>query len=119
MDRDYAILIVTHGRPGNVKTYTTLRRLGYTGRIFLIVDNLDKTVGKYQEKYGDEVVVFDKKKYIELTDDADNFDEKRAVVYARNACFDIAEALGLEYFIVLDDDYRRFSYKFVENFELG
>ena len=31
----------------------------------------------------------------------------RAIVYARNACFDLAKDLGITYFIQLDDDYDR------------
>jgi hypothetical protein len=44
----------------------------------------------------------------------DNFPNKRGVVYARNACFGIAEQLGLEYFAEFDDDYDRFEYRFIE-----
>ena len=114
--RDYAVFIVTHGRPNKVITHKTLRRQGYSGDIFLIVDDQDSTVSEYKSLFGDYVIVFDKNKYIELTDDGDNFIEKRAVVYARNACFDIAETVGVKYFIVLDDDYTSFRYKMNGNF---
>lgn len=109
--KDYSVFIVTHGRPNRVITHKTLRKQGYSGDIFLIVDDQDESVDEYKSLYGDQVVVFNKNKYIELTDDGDNFVEKRAVVYARNACFDIAESLGVKYFIVLDDDYTDFRYK--------
>jgi len=108
----FAVFILTHGRPDNVITYQTLRKIGYTGRIFLIVDNLDKNQEKYKEKYGDEVVIFDKPAVAKTFDQGDNFADLRSVIYARNACFDLAEKLGVKYFIQLDDDYTSFQFRF-------
>lgn len=109
---DFAAFILTHGRPDNVKTYKTLRSHGYTGRIVIVVDDTDKTIDEYRRQYGDQVVVFDKKKIAKTFDTADNFSDMRTIVYARNACFQIAEDLGLKYFIELDDDYHYFEYRF-------
>lgn len=108
----YIVFILTHGRPEGVKTYHTLKRLGYTGQIRLIVDDLDKTKDQYLEKYPGEVIVFDKKKAAELFDAGDNFDTFRGVIYARNEAFNIAERLGFEYFIMLDDDYKELRFRF-------
>lgn len=52
--------------------------------------------------------MFDKPKIAKTFDEADNFDDRRAIVYARNACFQIARKLGYKYFIELDDDYDVF-----------
>lgn len=109
---DFAAFILTHGRPGNVITYDTLRRSGYTGRIVLVVDNLDAKKDEYVSKYGSEVVIFDKAEIAKITDPGDNFGGLRGVVYARNASFEIAKNLGLKYFIQLDDDYRHFQFRF-------
>lgn len=117
MVEKYCVLIVTHGRPERVITYKTLRNCGYTGEIYLIVDDQDTTIGLYKQKYQEQVIVFDKNKYISLTDGGDNFDEKRSVIYARNACWDIAESLGYKYFIVIDDDYTEFRYKTDSSFK--
>lgn len=108
----FAVFITTHGRADNVKTYRTLRRCGYTGKIFLIVDNEDKSQGRYKEIYGNQVIIFDKSEAAKYTDIADNIPGRGAVVFARNACFDIAENLGLEWFVQMDDDYSRFDYRF-------
>ena len=44
----------------------------------------------------------------------------RAIVYARNACFDIAKDLGYKYFLELDDDYTKFRQRFLkENGQFG
>jgi len=95
---NYAVFILTHGRPDKVMTYRTLRRSGYTGKIYLICDDEDKTLSKYQEKYKDEVVVFSKKDYEKKFDIMDNFKGNKVIVYARNACYDIARSLGLDHF---------------------
>lgn len=109
---DFCIFILSHGRPGNVRTLSTLRKCGYTGPIRIIVDNEDKTQGEYVGRYGPNVVVFDKARVVAETDDADNFDDKRSVIYARNACWGIARELGYNYFLQLDDDYSTFSIRY-------
>lgn len=114
---DFAVFILTHGRADNVATYKTLRRSGYTGRVYIIIDNEDKQADKYRANFGDKVIMFDKAAEAEKTDCGDNYDGRGIVVYARNAVFDIAESLGIEYFIVLDDDYTRFDYRFDANNE--
>ena len=112
---DFAVFILTHGRPDNVKTLSTLRRCGYSGRVYFIVDNEDKTIDRYINNFGaDKVKIFNKK----LADDVDegnNFDERRTITHARNACFKIAKELSIKYFIQLDDDYSSFRYRFVND----
>lgn len=110
----FAALILTNGRPDRVFTYETLRKHGYTGPIYIIVDDLDPTREEYVRKFGDEVRVFDKKAIAKTFDQADNFEDYRAIIYARNASFEIARELGLKYFIQLDDDYTDFQYRFDE-----
>lgn len=107
---NFAVFITTHGRPDNVITYKALRRQNYTGPIYLICDDEDKTLDEYKRRYGDEVIVFDKKAAVEYVDAGDNIPNRRAVVYARNECYRIARDLGIKYFLQVDDDYTRFSY---------
>lgn len=111
---DFCAMILTHGRPGNVPTHQILRRGGYTGPILVVVDNEDETADEYRERFGEEVVVFDKEAIAARIDEADNFSDRRSIVYARNAAFDIAEERGYRYFIQLDDDYTYLSYCFDE-----
>lgn len=115
-NKDFAIFILTHGRPDNVKTLTTLRKCGYTGMVYFIVDNEDKTIDAYIKNFGNEFVkVFDKKSMADKVDEGNNFDERRTITHARNACFEIAENLGFTYFIELDDDYTAFDYRLYIN----
>ena len=110
-NKDFAVFILTHGRPDNVITYHTLKTSGYTGKIYIVIDNEDKLADKYYENFGDKVIMFDKKAIAETFDEADNFEDRRAIVYARNACFKIAEELGITYFMQMDDDYGSFHFR--------
>lgn len=112
---NFAIFILTHGRPDHVSTYKSLKRHGYTGKVYIIIDNEDETAPRYRELFGDKVIVFDKKAVAATFDTADNFDDRRSVVFARNASFSIAQELGLDYFMQLDDDYPYFSFTFDRN----
>jgi hypothetical protein len=111
---NYAVFILTHGRPDNVITYHTLRKAGYTGKIYLICDDEDKTLSEYQSKYQDQVIVFSKQAYQDSFDIMDNFEGNKVIVYARNACYDIARSLGLDYFFEYEDDYPGFYHRFVD-----
>lgn len=109
MRDDFAIFILTHGRADNMHTYKSLQRANYTGRVVFVVDNEDKTVDRYKELYGKEnVYVFDKIQKAKEVDSMDLSDDRRAILYARCATYDIAEDLGLKYFLQLDDDYSNF-----------
>jgi hypothetical protein len=113
-NKNIAVFILSHGRPDNVITYRTLRNQKYTGKIFIIVDDEDKTLSEYQSKYKDEVIVFSKRDYEQKFDIMDNFDGNKVIVYARNACYDIARELGLDYFFEYEDDYTSFQYRHID-----
>ena len=111
MNYNFAVFILTYGRAEKVITYQTLKRGGYTGKIYLICSTDDKQLESYKAKYQDDVIVFDKKDYKGTFDIGDNFEKDNVVVFARNAAFDIAKKLGLDYFLELDDDYEIIEYK--------
>ncbi|NCU33694.1 MAG: hypothetical protein EOM23_12355 [Candidatus Moranbacteria bacterium] len=112
MRNGFAVFILSHGRPDSAYTYETLIDQRYTGKVYFIVDDTDKTLGEYREHFGEMVLTFSKSEIKEKTDTGDNFKEMNIVLYARNACWEIARQLGLKYFLVLDDDYIDFRYKF-------
>jgi hypothetical protein len=112
---DFGVFILTHGRPNNIPTLKSLERGNYTGKVFIIIDNEDKEAEEYKRLYGDKVIMFDKLEVSKTFDTADNFKDRRTIVYARNSCWDIAEKLGLKYFLQLDDDYTRFYFKWIKN----
>jgi hypothetical protein len=60
--------------------------------------------------------MFDKEAAAAITQTGNNFGDRHAIVFARNACFEIAEKLGIEYFMQLEDDYTAFEYRFNDEF---
>lgn len=112
MRDDFAVLILTHGRADRVITIEHLRRAGYTGKVYLVIDNEDKTADDYRARYGNQVLMFDKAAVARTFDEGDNFNDRRSIIYARNASFDLAESVGVKYFVQFDDDYTGFYFRF-------
>jgi hypothetical protein len=110
MRNDFVAFILSHGRPNKVYTYNSLRKAGYTGRIVIVIDDEDKQGDAYRQKFGDQVVTFSKAEVEAEFDTGDNFQDRRAVFFARNACWKIARELGVQHFVQLDDDYQVFTY---------
>ena len=104
IDYNFAVFIITHGRPHNQKTLQLLVEMNYTGKVYLVVDDQDNTVDEYKALYGDKVVVFSKDTYVAYTDTGLHTPFKKFAVFARNAVEDLAVLLGLDYFMVFDDD---------------
>jgi hypothetical protein len=112
----FAVLILSHGRADNVYTLETLRRCGYTGNIYFVLDDEDPTADQYRNQFGAKnVIVFSKREIAKTFDVGDSIqDLPPAVVYARNASFQIARDLGLDYFMQLDDDYTSFMFRWAD-----
>ena len=109
---NFVVFILTHGRPNKVYTYDTIRNAGYTGPIVLVLDNEDNAIEEYKRIYEAKpntgVYVFDKLDIANRYDEVDRGKDRRAIFYARNACFEIAKDLDYKYFLELDDDYVKF-----------
>jgi len=115
-DNNFCVYILSHKRADNINTLKTLRKQGYTGKIYIIIDNEDPELDKYLRIYGKEnIKIFNKQEAINITDSMDNFQKRDCVVYARNYLFKIAREMDIKYFLVLDDDYNRFTYTFDSN----
>lgn len=115
MRDDFAIFVLSHGRPKEAanRTIRTLQMSRYTGRWYIVLDTDDETAPEYVERFGAEhVLTFDKDEVAETFDLADNRDGPRGViVYARNAVDTLAADLGLRYYMQLDDDYNYFAHR--------
>lgn len=112
MNDDFAVFIVTYKRANNQLTYNYLKNNGYTGKIYFVLSDDDPTIPEYQEKFGsDKCLVFNKQESLSLFDIGDNFDDERAVVYARNKLYELAAGVGIKWALVLDDDYTKFDYR--------
>ena len=112
--RKFAIFILTHGRPHNQLTLETLRRLGYTGKIYLVVDDQDETFSEYMETYKD-VAWFNKDVFIGRTETGLSSPEPNFAVFARNAIENIALCNGYDAFMMLDDDITNIRVRVPDN----
>jgi len=112
---NYAVFILTNGRPHKQYTTRTLHKLGYTGSIYYLCDTDDPTLPEYKKLLGKQVVTFDKRKVRHTFDLMTNEENYNLVVYARNAVFKVAKRLGLDYIVVMDDDYTGFYTMVDEN----
>lgn len=113
MRDDFAVFILTHGRPDGVAvTIKALVKARYSGRWYLLLDDEDETRGEYERRWGaDRVLTFNKDEVAETFDLADNDGPRGVIIYARNACEQIAADLGLSYYQQLDDDYTYFAHR--------
>jgi len=119
MREDFCVFIISYGRPENVRTIETLEKHGYTGDWYIVIDHeADKE--PYKSVHGDDRVIFlDKDDALPELDRGDNFDHRNCNVYARQQMWDLADNLGYDYFMVLDDDYTTFEFRFGGNYEYG
>lgn len=111
----FAVFIITHGRPNNQYTYQTLRNCGYTGDIYFVVDSMDRTVIELEYKHpGVPTYTFLKSRYME---DSEKILDgvSSSALFARNACEDFAQSLGIDVFAVFDDDITGLRYRWLED----
>lgn len=117
MRNDFAIFILTYGRPNKVLTYDSLKRSNYKGKIYFCVSDDDKTLEEYKKNFGeDRVLVFNKSDIKSRSQMVDNFKDgvrDNVVFFARNFCWEVAPKLGLNSFLQLDDDYTTFMYRMI------
>lgn len=116
---NFCVFILSHGRAGRVHTLQSLKKCGYSGSWYLVIDNEDAQENEYKRLYGEEhVIVFDKLARSKITDTPDLSEDRRTIIYARNECFDIAKKLGYRYFLELDDDYTDWQYRWEKDGKL-
>lgn len=111
-NKDFAVFIMVHDRPNNCYTYKTLKRAGYTGKIYLICDNDSKYLNEYLKNFGSEVISFDKISIIDKYDSGDNSGNLASTMYKANESFNLAKDKGLKYFCLMCDDYYCISYRY-------
>ena len=112
-----AIFILSNGRPDKVKTYDYLKT-SFSGDVYILCDDQDETLPDYKDKFGSKVIVFNKDEWVKKSDPMDNFNSKKSVLYARNAVFEIAGAMGYRYFVMTDDDIKDLQFRYEQDGKL-
>lgn len=106
-----AAFILSYGRPNRVHTFNTLIRAGFSNTIYVIVGSDDPHLDEYRQNFQDNLLVFDKDEVADRVDLADNLDGRQTPIFAREKCWDFAQDLGLDYFLMLDDDYSMIAHR--------
>ncbi len=116
--KDFAIFICTHGRPNAQHTLNTLRSCGYVGKIYLVLDDEDTTINEYLKLYDrmtdTKILVFCKQDYIDKVDVGYSVAKRKAILYAKCFCEDMAKKLSLKAFVIADDDLVGFRFRYEE-----
>lgn len=112
---NFAIFIISHERANRVETYDTLKQGGYTGQIFVVIDDEDSMLRTYLDRFGDDVLIFDKQVYTKEVDTITNDKRLSSAVYARNAVEDFAKLFELDAFVTMDDDVTNLRYRYLED----
>lgn len=107
------IFILSNDRADTIKSTSFLEYYECKYPYYVVVDDEDPQLKEYKEKFGEKLIVFNKKEMRKKmnVDMGDNFDKYHNCVIIRNGCFYLAEKMGYDYFLELDDDYTRLSYK--------
>lgn len=110
------IFILTYGRAEKQLTLKTLKKYSITDNVHLVVSDDDPQLNLYKAKYSNLLKIFNRE---DVQDDMmDNLEQKSGVISARNYCFELAKRLNSKYFIMLDDDYTAFSFRYVKDGKL-
>ncbi len=120
MSRSTAIFILTHRRPTRQFTYELLKQSKNTIPVYFICDTSDPTIEELAEYNGIDrrnIFVFEKNRHTTDTMVQESFGNN-GVVFARNYAFDAAKKIGVDYMIVLDDDYDCFAARYTKNDKL-
>lgn len=112
MNNKFGIFILSHGRAGNVKTYHTLKKAGYTGDIYVVVDDEDSQKDKYKEEFGEYCLEFCKQEYMDKADTISTDGTRISALFARMAIMDFAKGMDYDYYCMLDDDIEKIVYRY-------
>lgn len=114
-NKRFAVFILSHGRADTITTVRTLRGQGFTGDVFVVIDDEDEQEDLYRERFGTSVIKFNKLKYFLSTDTGDLDKGRKVGVFARNFIQDEAKRRGYKYHLQLDDDVTLFDVRWEED----
>lgn len=112
---NFAVFILSHKRAERVETYDALRKSGYTGDIIVVIDDEDEQRDIYRKRFGKELVIFNKQRYIDSSDAIYPKEKRGSALYARNFIESVAKASAYDGFVMIDDDITSFRYRWVDD----
>ena len=114
------VIILSHNSADNVMTYDMLSRMSCDLPVHVLVDNEDKMLSEYKERFKDKLLIYHKRYIASLSDTFIGGDRNLpCAMIARNAALDIAREFGYSYLVMLDDDIKRMQYVYDNDGHLG
>jgi hypothetical protein len=117
--KNRAVFIISYKRAHNIETLKWLQKVGYKGKWYIVIDDKDPEIDEYKKLYGKNLCIFSKAEAEKLFDKCDNFSNTNSSCFVRNALFGVAKGVGIDSFLVLDDDYTNILYRRPKNGKLG
>lgn len=115
---NFGIYIVSHGKPNDCWTADMILNSGYSGDVWIVLDDEDPTIDLYRAKYGDRIVVFNKDEMIDAIDTMSSEIIRKVPVYGRQASLIDARQRGYKFYSVWDDDIRELNARFINGDKL-
>lgn len=117
----FAVFITSHKSPNECASLDTLLRYKYNGQYYIVIDDTDTCIDEYKEKYADKLIVFHKEDYVQKCNSGYSVEKapRSVVVYARMAVEETARSLGLDNFMVMDDDIIDFKFRWYDGCKLN
>lgn len=110
----FAVFILSHKRADRVQTFSALRTAGYTGTIYVVVDDEDPQLDTYKSLYDKELIIFAKSDFMFKVDTIIVTNQKSSPIYARCFIEHKAKELKLDAFMMIDDDMPTFRYRWID-----
>lgn len=112
---NYVTFITSHNSPNECKTLDVLKSLNFNTSYYIVIDDEDTQISRYREIYGNNLLIFNKLKYIEYTDTILTPKSHCSAVYAKNFIEDFCKENNVEAFIILDDDLKSLRFRYLED----
>lgn len=119
MANEVPVFIISHERAETITTYDLLKKSGFTGKIYVVVDDMDTQIDKYKQKFKESLLIFSKEDVMKRCDPVDNFKIYTSALYPRLYCWEKAKELGYDIFVVCDDDITGFNIRYVKGEKLS
>lgn len=113
----YTVFIISHGSPSVCKTLDVLKSMNFNSEYFIVIDDEDSSIEEYKSNYNN-LLIFEKRKYIEETETIMHPKNSCSAVYVKNFIEDYCQLNHIKAFIIIDDDMKKLRYRYLENDKL-
>lgn len=112
MRDDFAVFITSYKRANNITTINSLKKSGYTGDWYVIIEDNDPEIELYKKNVPkDKLLIYNKKEQAKYYDSCDNFHILDVHTNSISVVPYFVKLLGYKYYYMAEDDFEGFYYK--------